>query len=106
MITILLSSAFADALTDGPGTLHGNIGIRTSISSASDKLIEEGEVVGNRSYRQTNVTLYGEFSPIKHVSVAFELPYFNENYRFTNITTMSFSPEKKVTRLRQTLFVT
>jgi hypothetical protein len=87
--------ARADALTDGPGTMHGNVGLRTTISSSSDTLIEDGNVVGSRTHSQTKLELYGEFSPIKHISLAFSLPYWNEKYSFQDISTMSFDPETK-----------
>ena len=94
-ISSLSTQAYADALTDGPGAMHGNIGLRTTLLSASDSLIESETVVGSRAYSLTNIELYGEFSPIKHVSVAFSLPYIGEQYTFSDISTMEFDPQTK-----------
>jgi hypothetical protein len=91
----LLTEAHADAITDGPGAMHGNLGLRTTISSATDTLIEAGNVVGARTHNQTKLELYGEFSPIKHVSLAFSVPYLNQEYSFADISAMGFDPETK-----------
>ena len=88
-------TASADALTDGPGAMHGNVGLRTTSISASDSLIESEQSVGARSYSQTHIELYGEFSPIKHLSVAFSVPYINERYSFTGVSEMEFDPATK-----------
>lgn len=90
-----VAQARADALTDGPGTMHGNLGLRTTITSASDQLIESDTAVGSRVYQQTKIELYGEFSPIKHISVAFSIPYIGEQYTFSDISTMEFDPQTK-----------
>jgi len=94
MMFLLFPFAFADAITDGPGTMHANAGIRTTISSSSDQLIEDSTEVGTRVFNQTKVELYGEFSPIRYVSVGFSIPYFSEGYTFQDIGTMSFDPQK------------
>ena len=88
-------NAHADALTDGPGAMHGNVGVRTTSISAADSLIESESNVGSRSYSRTHVELYGEFSPIKHLSISFSVPYINERYSFAGVSAMEFDPETK-----------
>ena len=94
MLYFFVSFAFADAVTDGPGTMHGNAGIRTTISSASDDMIENGNEVGKTDFGQTKIEIYGEFSPIKYVSVGFSVPHYNERYQFSDVHLMSFDPQK------------
>ena len=94
-LIILAQEAFAGALTDGPGDMHGNAGVITTITSISESLIESGTNVGSRTYNQTQIAFYGEFSPIKFVSVAFSVPYQMEKYVFTDISLMSFDPQSK-----------
>ena len=94
MMYLFLSLAFADAVTDGPGTMHGNIGIRTTISSSSDQLIEDGNLVGKRALGQTKAELYAEFSPIRYLSLGFSVPYYNQGYQFQDVSMMTFDPQK------------
>lgn len=94
-LVFMFSEAFAGALTDGPGDMHGNAGIRTTITSSTDSLIESGTLVGSRTHNQTQIALYGEFSPIKHVSLSFSVPYETEKYSFQNISVMGFDPQTK-----------
>ena len=89
----VLPTASADALTDGPGYMHGNVGLRTTLSFGSDSLIESASVVGNRAYRSTRVDFYTEFAPIHNFSIALSLPYQTEAIDFSDVTAMQFSPQ-------------
>ena len=91
-ILLLQRLVFAGAVTDGPGAMHGNVGIRSQFQFAYDELIESETNVGMRDYSSHTFTQYIEFAPIRSLSVSLSLPIYQEKYHFRGISNMEFAP--------------